>query len=90
MFTHSLVASAKLQEGSVARKCIIGRDCKLKLQDKNNSYPYLKVINLSVRKSLLLLTHCLAVPEWSPYPWLTLDRSGSRRAMQGVGDTDNA
>ena len=28
MFIHSLVASAKLQEGSVARKCIIGRDCK--------------------------------------------------------------
>ena len=60
-----------------------------KLKDKNNSYPYSKVINLSVRKSLLLLTHCLAVPELRPYPRLMLDRSESRQAMQGVDDTDN-
>ena len=80
---------AKLQDGSVARKCIIARDCKT-YKDKNNGYPYLKVINLSVHRSLLLLTHCLAVPERRPYPWLTLDRSGSRRALQGDDDADNA
>ena len=89
MFTQSLVAFAKLQEESVSRKCIIARDYKT-YKDKNNSYPYLKVINLSVRRSLLLLRHCLAVPERRPYPWLTLERSGSRRAMQGDDDTDYA
>ena len=45
-------------------------------RDKHNK----KVINLSVCRSRLLLTHCLAVPERRPYPWLTLDRPGSRRA----------
>ena len=57
---------------------------------KNDGYPYLKVTNLSVRRSLLLLAHCLVVPERSPCPWLTLDRLGSRRAMQGEADADNA
>ena len=45
-------------------------------KDKHNK----KVINLSVRRSRLLLTHCRAVPERRPHPWLTLDRRGSRRA----------
>ena len=40
MFIHSLVAFAKLQEGSVTIKCIIARDCKT-YKDKNNGYPYL-------------------------------------------------
>ena len=91
MFIHFLVAFTKLQEGSVTRTCIhvVAQNCKT-YKDKNNGYPYLKVINLSVHRSLLLLTHCLAVPERRPYPWLTLDHSGSRQAMQGDDDTDNA
>ena len=60
-------------------------------KQNNNGDTYLKAINLSVRGSRLLLAHCLALPERRPYdPWLMLDRSGSRRAMQGEDDTDNA
>ena len=59
-------------------------------QDNSNSYTYLKVIKLSMRTSRLLLAHFLVTPERRLYPWLTLDCSGSRRAMQGEDDTGNA
>ena len=59
-------------------------------KDKINGYRYLKVTNLTVHRSPLLLAHCLVVPEQQLFPWLTLDRSGSRRTMQGDDEIDNA
>ena len=65
-----------------------GQQSEISSVNKYNTkqcYVYLKVMNLSVRWSLLIFVTCLIQPDRRPNPWLTLVRSGGRLARHGKG-----